>query len=548
MKKANGEGRRAIVYCRVSTMEQTNPEFCSLDVQAERCRSWAQGKGWEVVDVLADTSTGANVDRPKLQELRERAARHEFDVVVAFKLDRLSRRVLDFWTLVTELERHGVEVATVQDSFDGSTPVGKLMMNILAGFAEFEREQIVARAKAGMTGRARAGWWPTRWQPPGYDRVSSGQGCPITLKPNDDAKWVKEAFGRFADGHGPTAIADWLNAEGLRAHGGRKWSRRMVRDMMANPIYIGHVRWEDEEYEGKHPAIVAGELWEAAQRRLARGKRGQYLKPINLEKGGYCPALLGRVVGTDGTPLKRYWAGGRNGRPVYYYVEPATDVRFNAEAFDKELLRVVREVVTGDIDVGGTLDAFRKTHDEALGQIQEREQRLRTDLSRLDTQEKRLVEAIAAGVALDRVREKLEEIKVERARLEGELGQCNLARADVKRESQHLQVFAELREFFGAVRRGSDFVDPRNVLRAVVHRVQVDMAAQRVALTFEMQDTATASNPARPESASQVDTPAPVGVADTQDVGGNWPLVSSGTVGVGEGIRTLGLQSHSLTL
>ena len=548
MKKTAEAERRAIVYCRVSTSEQANEEFCSLDVQAERCQSWAQAKGWTVVGVLADTSSGGNMDRPKLQELRERAAAGEFSVVVSFKLDRLSRSVLDFWTLVNELQARGVDVVSVQESFDAGTPVGKLMMTLLASFAEFEREQIVARTKAGMTGRARAGWWPTRWEPLGYTRTGNGDGAPQTLQANADGKWVRGAFARYIDGEGPKAIAAWLNREGVRSSGGRKWSSRMVRHMLSNPVYIGRVRWNDEEFEGRHPAIVDSKTWEEAQRRISRGRRGHYEKALDLARGGYCPALLGRVVGTDGEPFKRYWAAGRNRTPIYYYVDPQTDTLFNARAFDKELLRVVRGVITGELDIGGTVEAFRETHEQQLAENQERESRLKADLGHLDRQEGRLVDAIAAGVGVGSVKGRLDAIQAEKAGLEAQIAECSLERDRIKSEEQDVNAFAEVQEFFGDLRGGSEYVDPRAVLRAVVHRVDMDMAAKRVGIVFRVPEVEADSNPEQAPGACQNGIASPDTVSSDAERADMSGVVSRNAVGVAEGIRTLDLQSHSLSL
>ena len=204
MSDKQPDPRRVMIYCRVSKVEMTHGEFDSLDGQEARCRDLARAHNWRVVDVLRDASTGSNVDRPSLQALLERARAGEFDSVMVYKIDRLSRSVLDFWTLVRGLKANGVDMVSVTESFDSSTAQGRLMMNMLAGFAEFEREQIVARTKQGLSSRAEAGWWPIRHTPFGYDRVSSGEGSPKTLKPNGNGKWVREAFRRYADGDGPT--------------------------------------------------------------------------------------------------------------------------------------------------------------------------------------------------------------------------------------------------------------------------------------------------------------------------------------------------------
>ncbi|HUW34293.1 MAG TPA: recombinase family protein [Planctomycetota bacterium] len=147
--------RRAVIYARVSVSEQANTEFCSLDGQEARCRDLRRAKDWEIVGSLKDVSTGSNTDRHQLQKLLADAEKGRFDVVLVYKLDRLSRSVLDFRMVINALQRDGVDLVSVTESFDTSTSAGRLMMNLLASFAEFARADRRAHEAGVVLARCR---------------------------------------------------------------------------------------------------------------------------------------------------------------------------------------------------------------------------------------------------------------------------------------------------------------------------------------------------------------------------------------------------------
>ena len=495
---------RVAVYCRVSKQEMVNSDHCSLDTQEARCRDLARAREWKVVTVLSDASTGANVDRPDLQELLSRAAAREFDTVLLYKVDRLSRSVYDFWGVVNKLQAHGVTVVSVTESFDNGTPQGRLMMTLLASFGEFEREQIRARTRAGLSGRAAAGWWPARHTPFGYRRKSNGDGSPTTLEPDENATRVREAFRRYVDGDGAGLIARWLNDEGARPWDGKDWSGQRVLTMLAQPVYVGVVEWNGVPHDGRHPGIVDPALWQEAQRRRTLGQRGKCRKSRKGHCGDYQLALLGLLRDANGQPFARYWTTNRHGGKFFYYVDPETGRRLNAKALDAEFLRLLRGFMTSPDMFAVTLEEARKLNGVKARRLDDRIEGFRRDIENLAVKEGRLVDAVADGLPADAATDKLNAIRTQRNGLEGRLAEFRGERDLLEQKKEDVNRFARLREFFAAVRDSDSFVDTAEVLHAAVDYVTMDIRAGRGRIVLKLP---IVSNPQDAEK-GQVSPPA----------------------------------------
>ena len=549
--KRNGEApKRVCIYTRLSTLEQTNGTYDSCDAQEARCRDLARAQGAEVVEVYRDTGSGGSMDRPGLQAILDGAKAGGFDAVYTFKLDRVSRSVADFWQIEGTLREHGVGLVSLTESFDSGTPTGKLMMTIISGFAEYELDTIRFRTRAGMAGRAAAGFWPTRWEPFGFKKDRPDDGGSATLVPDPEAvPWARQVFQRYADGEGPGLIAEWLNDEHVPTHDGKPWTRRRVLDMLKHPVYAGMIRWAGEVYEGRHEAIIAPALWQRVQRQLESPRHGRIKRDNADARDLYHPALYGILRDPEGEPFGRYWCLNRHGQRFYYYTDPKTGKRFNAKALDEEIARVVRLWVTAPDVVAGTLDSARQRHARKVADLARRRERIEHEIAAVDRRKDRLVDAVAEGLPAGAATGKLAELERQRGGLVVGLAGCDDERTALDRQRQGLDTFAKLREFFERAEGGEQFIDTGKVLRGMVHEIELDVAAEEVALTFSHPRLAEFSNPGEAEngafSASPDMKPAPQ-VQEYQGPGAG--RVRNDRCGVGEGIRTPDLQSHSLSL
>ena len=258
--------KRAALYIRVSTLEQAQEGY-SVGEQKERLIAYCKAKDWIIADIYVDGGyTGSNINRPGIQKLIAETDR--FDLVLVYKLDRLSRSQRDTLYLIEEVFRpNNVDFISMQESFDTSTPFGKAMIGLLAVFAQLEREQIKERTWMGRVARAKTGLHHGGgYTPIGYDYVDGK----LVINPYE-AEQVRKIYEWYLAGSSLKAIADRLQEEGYtnKYSSWNTWTS--VRNILGNATYIGQLHFGDVVVENAHEAIVTKEQFEAAQ--ILRGKR-----------------------------------------------------------------------------------------------------------------------------------------------------------------------------------------------------------------------------------------------------------------------------------
>ena len=258
--------KRAALYIRVSTLEQAQEGY-SVGEQKERLIAYCKAKDWIIADIYVDGGyTGSNINRPGIQKLISET--DKFDLVLVYKLDRLSRSQRDTLYLIEEIFRpNNVDFISMQESFDTSTPFGKAMIGLLAVFAQLEREQIKERTWMGRVARAKTGLHHGGgYAPIGYN-YEDGK---LTINPYE-AEQVRKIYEWYLAGLSCKAIAERLQEEGYsnRYSSWNSWSS--VRNILSNPIYTGQLHFGDIVVDNAHEAIVPKEQFEAAQ--ILRGKR-----------------------------------------------------------------------------------------------------------------------------------------------------------------------------------------------------------------------------------------------------------------------------------
>lgn len=231
---------RCAIYRRVSTDMQREEGF-SLEAQKMRLEAYAISQGWTIVDDYNDEGYSAkNMDRPELQRLLSDMEKQKFDVILVYRLDRLTRSVLDLHHLLKSLDENDVVFQSATESYETKTSNGRMMISIIATLAQWERETIAERVYESMLRRSETGQRNGAPAPFGYD---SNDGKLIQNK--DEAKWVKFIFSQYGT-HGSQNIAKKLNSRGVRTKKGEIWSDFSVRYTLRNPIYAGFIRWNYE--------------------------------------------------------------------------------------------------------------------------------------------------------------------------------------------------------------------------------------------------------------------------------------------------------------
>jgi len=308
--------RRVAFYTRIST-DETHQKF-SLDAQRDSleafCRS-QYGSDWQLHKIYRDEVSGTHMRRPGLAELRLDAEAHAFDVLLVYRVDRLSRKLRQLMQMIDELKEWGVALRSVTEPFDSANLAGMMMLQMLGVFAQFEHGTIVERTKVGMAKKARNGLWVGGAVPYGY-RIREDKKA-ILVDPGE-AFIVRRIFTAYAVGNvGVRAIRDDLTADGHRKRSGKPWDPRVLLHMLRNPVYAGKIRWNDELHEGTHEAIVNQEIFDRAGEILRT--RGDELKgrqwhthSERLATGIIRCALCGsHMVGVS---------GNKKGRKIPYYV------------------------------------------------------------------------------------------------------------------------------------------------------------------------------------------------------------------------------------
>jgi DNA invertase Pin-like site-specific DNA recombinase len=307
--------RRCAVYTRKSTDEGLQREFSTLDAQRDACAAYVasqRAEGWVSVRDHYDDGgfSGATLERPALQRLLRDIERGQVDVIVVYKIDRLSRSLMDFAKLVEVMDAHGVTFVSVTQAFNTTTSMGRLTLNILLSFAQFEREVIGERIRDKFAASRARGMWMGGKVPLGYDVRER------KLVVNEiEAGTVRRVFKLFVATQSGTETTRQLQAEGATSKSGRPLDKGHVYKLLHNRTYVGEAAHKGQVYPGEHQAIIGRALWDQAHAVLQVSPRSRA-----NESRQHQPALLkGLLFGLDGRALSPTHAR-KNGRLYRYYV------------------------------------------------------------------------------------------------------------------------------------------------------------------------------------------------------------------------------------
>ncbi|WP_318036899.1 recombinase family protein [Mesorhizobium sp. AR02] len=290
-------------------------EFNALDAQREACEAYVasqRAEGWVPVPDRYDDGgiSGGTLERPALKRLLKDIEFGLVDVVVVYKIDRLSRSLTDFSKLVEIFEANDVTFVSITQSFNTTTSMGRLTLNILLSFAQFEREAIGERIRDKFAASRRKGMWMGGNVPLGY-RVESRK----LIIQEDEAATVRMIFDRFPSVGSATTLARTLNAEGVTSRGGRPIDKGYLYKLLSNRVYIGEAVHKGTSYPGEHQAIISLDLWNKVRSIIAEDPR---------KRAGHCrrqtPALLrGLIFAPNGYAMTPAHTR-KKGRLYRYYV------------------------------------------------------------------------------------------------------------------------------------------------------------------------------------------------------------------------------------
>ncbi|MFQ5353182.1 MAG: recombinase family protein, partial [Candidatus Binatia bacterium] len=290
---------RCAIYTRKSSEEGLDMEFNSLDAQREACEAYVasqRAEGWVATRDRYDDGgfSGGTLERPGLKQLLTDIDDGLIDVVVVYKIDRLSRSLMDFSKLVEIFDRNGVTFVSVTQSFNTTTSMGRLTLNILLSFAQFEREVTAERIRDKVAASRKKGMWMGGYVPLGYDVVDR------KLVVNDDeAASVRRIFERFVELGSATALARELRRDGFRNKQGTLIDKGYLYRLLNNRVYRGEAVHKGKAYPGEHDAIIDNSLWDRAHAILQESPR----KRANNSRSRTPALLKGRIFSDTGAAM-----------------------------------------------------------------------------------------------------------------------------------------------------------------------------------------------------------------------------------------------------
>ena len=333
---------RCAVYTRKSSEEGLDMEFNSLDAQREACEAFVtsqKAEGWVALRDRYDDGgfSGVTLDRPALKQLIRDIEAGLIDVIVVYKIDRLSRSLMDFARLVEVFDRNNVTFVSVTQSFNTTTSMGRLTLNILLSFAQFEREVIGERIRDKFAASRKRGMWMGGFVPMGYDVKDR------KLVVNEaEAATVRMIFDRFAALGSASILARALQAEDVRNKRGKRIDKGFIYKLFGSRVYLGEAVHKGTSYPGEHDAIISQDLWERVHAILKQSPRDRRAKNRNSSE-----ALLKGLIFTDtGTAMTPTYT--RKGERLYHYYTSMDLIR-NRETGSAGPMRLAAAMVDGAV-------------------------------------------------------------------------------------------------------------------------------------------------------------------------------------------------------
>ena len=419
------EKRRKIIaiYCRVSTDEQAEFGY-SIDEQKRLLEEWCKANDYIIYKCYSDRGiSGKNIkDRPALKELLSDAKEGKFDMVISWKINRVSRKLEDVLKIVNLLEKNNITFKSYSEPFETDTPAGRMQFQMMALIGEFERGTIAQNVKMGMIAKAKSGNW-CGGRVLGYDLVPNNspeeeKKGKNKLEINEkEAEIVRFIFNEYSKGKGYKAITNQINKLGYKTKKGNNFSVGSIRDILTNPVYIGEIRynvrqnWSEKRrrninpnpirVKGKHEAIIDRELWDKVQL-ILESKKG---KPSRIYDGEYpltgilrCPKCgAGMVISRTTNTL----ADGTKKRIAYYccgnWKNKGTSVcNSNTIRVDKAneyVFKKIEELVSNEAMIKAVVKNINKERKDKVKPAKRLLGDIDKELEKLDKRKRKIFEA-----------------------------------------------------------------------------------------------------------------------------------------------------------
>ena len=462
------------IYVRVSTEEQAQHGF-SIEAQKERTSAFVVSQGGEIYKIYVDDGySGKNLKRPALQNLIKDAENKKFDIVLIYKLDRLSRRLSDLVSLGEKFEKLGIGIRSVTEPFDTTTPAGKLMFNMLGSFAQFERELISERTKLGIMRRVKNGYWSTT-PPFGYS-LKKGK---LVIN-EEEAEIVKRCYELFLEHNlGVELIARRLNEEDLVSRRKGKWSRNSVWTMLTNPVYAGYIRWDGEVIKGQHKAIISKTLFDTIQKRLK--EKDRYRSWVGISPNLFIGLIFCKKCGAPFISSKP-GNGTRKGSYRYYACKGRKQGKckqdyIRADILEEAIFNKLKEIASKKKIIDDYVKKMSEENNVHLQRLKKEKLRISQRLTKITQIKDKKIKwmfshlpskkvATEMSNEVDKLLEEIDILKERLAKIETTMQQINL-------DDVNTQIIADFLRNFVEMFKKLELGEKKLLIQTVVKRIEV---------------------------------------------------------------------------
>lgn len=318
MIEAKKKKIRCAIYTRKSTEEGLDQEFNSLDSQRESCEAYIKSQmheGWELIEKHYDDGgfSGGTMDRPAFKELLYDIQKDQVDIVVVYKVDRLTRSLMDFSKIVELFDKHNASFVSITQHFNTTTSMGRLTLNILLSFAQFEREVTSERIRDKIAASKKKGIWMGGCTPMGYKKIEK------KLVPEETTtEKIRTIFNKYIELRGAIKLRNYLNENQIKTPNGRDFSTGHLYNILSNKVYIGKVVHQGIAYEGEHQGLIDEELFNKTQQILLENK----VNNICGNRSCSNSLLTGLIFDDKNNTMSPTSSGGKSKVYKYYASQP----------------------------------------------------------------------------------------------------------------------------------------------------------------------------------------------------------------------------------
>ena len=502
---AVGAGVRCGIYTRKSTEEGLEQAFNTLDAQREAAESFISSQrqeGWAALPQKYDDGgyTGANMDRPALKRLLADVQSGAVNCVVVYKVDRLSRSLLDFARIMEILDGHGATFVSVTQQFNTTSSMGRLTLNVLLSFAQFEREMISERTRDKMSAARRKGKWVGGNPVIGYDVAPQGGSLLVN---QEEAQRVREIFALYLELGSLIPVVEELDRRGWRMKswttragrqaGGKPIPKNSLYNLLTNMIYVGKVDYSGQVYEGEHDRIVDDETWNRVQSTLNRnGRRGgrsignKYAALLKgLAKCGTCDVGMVHTYVNKKDRLYRYYVCVKAHQRGWAQCETRS---VSAPALENAVIEQLRGIGRSPSMLRGVLRQLDEHRQKGSAENKAEKAEIERELKTIAEEIKTALSIISkAGPAAEFATNRLAELADRASHLNSRLADVRQQLAAIESEVVNtLDVEAALHDFDSLWQQLSSWEQER-FIRTLVEHVRYDGKTGMVTLGFRSQ-------------------------------------------------------------